>query len=193
MYRIYERDRKLGPPTFNEVISMADREEENNTTQLIYDALNEGEPFEKIIQLTELSEKYVQINGRPVLNEADEIVGLEGTVKDVTNLKVSELSLRETNKQLRDISDNLDGVLLQYLLFPDGSDKINFISRGSEQIFGVKPEQAIADNSVIWDGVHNDDVEGFRESIQNSADSLSPFGYKWRHYMADGSMKYLDV
>lgn len=193
MYNIYERRKDLGPPTFEEVMDMADRDDPYNTIKDINNALLKGESFDRTVKLEIEPEKFIQIYGQSIYDSDGFVVGIEGVVRDVSNLMKKENELRSANRQLLEIANNIDGVLMQYKLKNNREDELIYISEGCEQIFGVSQKQALKDNTIIWDGVHKDDRNGLNKAIEKSAVTQSLYAYSWRHYHPDGTLRYLQA
>lgn len=191
MFKIYNRDQNLGPPSFSDIMEMTNRKGPNNTSKLIKAAIKEGTPYDVTIQITNGESKYVRAIGIPTRDKYDKVTGLEGTVQDVTDIKIAENKLSETTKQLQDIANNIDGVLHQYALYPDGTDELLFVSDGIKNIFGITKEQAIKNIDLIYDGVAKDQLSELRVSIQKSANTLKPWHYSWKHNLPDGTIRYV--
>lgn len=120
----------------------------------------------------------------PIYDEDGTLVYLLAITRDVTQRKHSEL-------MLRDITRRLPGMILTYILKPDGTDRVPFVSEGINALYELSVEDALADVSKVWAKVHPDDLEGFAKSIQESAQTLSVWDYEWRIRMSDGSLKWV--
>lgn len=191
MYKIYERPKKLGPPSYAETLASVSKNNEVSADKLIINAIKNGEPYEfkKWLDLEE--PKFIHAIGLPVLDETGEVLGLEGTVQDITESKISEEKLLKTTQQLTNIVNNLNGVLLRYALHPDGTNDLLYISSGVEQVYGFTQKEALDDLNILLAGVSEDDLEEFQQSIQRSAETLRPWDYTWRYISKDGTLKYL--
>src|SRR5690606_33817165 len=70
-------------------------------------------------------------------------VRIFGSYQDIHDRKVSELRLQNT-------ADNIPGALFQYELKNDGSDKLLNLTKGSIDLWGMDPEECMADINKVW-------------------------------------------
>ena len=55
-----------------------------------------------------------------------------------------------------------------------------YISEGVRNVWGITPQEATRDNSVVWDLYYEDDVPGLKKTINESAGNLNMWTYEWR-------------
>lgn len=120
----------------------------------------------------------------PILDDNDAIIYLLAITRDITEPQ-------RTEEMLRDIANRLPGMILSYRLKPNGEDEVPFVSAAVTTLFEVTVEEAYANIGKIWAKVHPDDLEKFRESIGESAETLMLWDYEWRIRMNDGSTKWI--
>ncbi len=111
---------------------------------------------------------------------------------DVTERKEAQLALVESEKRFQHISNNLVGAILQYVLRPDGSDAIPYMSSSCYELWEVDANTVIEDVNILWDMVHPDYVPLFYESIQKSAELLEPWFFEWQIITPSGKHKWLE-
>lgn len=128
----------------------------------------------------EVGERIYQFQIVPVLDQ--DYVNLYGL--DVT-------AERENETRLRDITDNMPGALFQYILHLDGTDEFQFMSAGSERIWGLTPRQIYRNQSALWDMVHPDDLPDMKSSVMASAETLNRWSHEWRIQTKSGEVKWL--
>lgn len=114
-----------------------------------------------------------------------------GVFLDITEKKKFEEALKTSEQKHRNLTDNLPGMALQYKLSADGSDELLYISSGVKDLYEVSAEDAMADNSILWDRVHKDDLAEYTQSIKSSAESLKPWKYEHRLEFPDGRLKWV--
>ena len=101
-----------------------------------------GEVFPAEVWLTALT-----LNGRP---------GLLGTVRDITERKLAETSLRNSEEQFRQLADNIHEVL--FVVEPEPL-RMAYLSPAYEEIWG-RPRQEVYDRPAAWiESVHPEDRE----------------------------------
>jgi len=115
------------------------------------------------------------------------------TGEDVTEKKKAEKALKTSEQRYRMIANNLPGVLLQYQRFLDGTDRLLYMSKGITELYEVPLNQALEDNSLLWERVHPDDLPEYLNSIEESASKLSRWSYEHRLLFPDGRIKWVSM
>lgn len=123
---------------------------------------------------------------------AEESVGeLVVNCRDITEKYLAQKSLKDKEEHLLMIADNLQGVVLRYLIYPDAQEQITYISEACQELMGVSSVDVLKDVSVLWRQVIPDHVQSMRESIARSADSLSLWCEEWQICDTNGTEKWL--
>jgi PAS domain S-box-containing protein len=148
-------------------------------------AVEWGEPFdfEAVIVTAKGNERWVRAIGN-----AERVQGkthrIFGSIQDIHANKVIE-------ERLRGISDNVPGAIFQYVLKPDGTDALIYVSKGSQLIWGLTPEECMEDSSKIWSQVAGGgDMPALQQSILDSAASLEKWNFEWRVLTKDGQVRW---
>lgn len=106
---------------------------------------------------------------------------IQFTVIDVTERKITQKKLSETQSRLKSISDNfVGGMFYQVLLFPNGSRKFTYLSESVETLYGLTPEQGIIDAGLVYQRIHPDDIHRLVEAENLAVASLSTFSIEAR-------------
>jgi diguanylate cyclase (GGDEF)-like protein len=98
---------------------------------------------------------------------------------------------RKALVQLQNLTNNVPGLVYQYLLRPDGSSCLPFASEGLRELFRLSPQQVAVDASPILALTHPDDLAGVSASIQASAQTLEPWVREYRVKFDDGTLRWL--
>lgn len=192
MYHIYERDPEVFRPSFENIKPMYVGNDYEKHQEVIEQAIEKGEPFDVDLKLEtgKGNYRYIRAIGLSEENEDGEVEKLVGTVQDITERKRYEEALLENERRLKNITNNIPGVVFQYKLSPDGSDGLQYVSDGSERIWGVSPEEAIEENDAIWERIHGSDIDNVKKSILKSAEHLNKWDEEWRYIKPDGSQHW---
>jgi len=99
-----------------------------------------------------------------------------GTHTDITDLKLVELSLEQSEKQLRSLSDNMPGVLYEYVFNQNGSNGFKFIGKTIEKVLGLTAEEFLDFNKTV----HPDDLSRLLEAVNHTNSTNEPFNFEGR-------------
>ncbi len=174
-------------PSLEQAINFYHPHFRDKVTKAVNKAIQEGKvfDFEAIIITYKGNEKWIRAIGNVEMH-AGLCVRLYGSFQDIHKRKITEL-------RLQNISDNIPGVLFQFILKPDGSDSVDLVSKGAEEIFGVTAEQWIEDPSIIWANIEKGgDLDTVQKAIQNSAESMERWEAQWRYIRPNGSVQFLE-
>ena len=138
---------------------------------------------------------YVPILSRAkkVFDENDEGVRLVGTHVDMTEIKNLEKELEDSYKLLHKITDNIPGAIYQYRLYPDGKSSFPYLSKGIENVFGVSIEDALKDAHLIFEVIHQDDLEMVKTTIAKSAETMTEWNVKYRVVVPNKGISWLHL
>jgi len=94
-----------------------------------------------------------------------------GTHTDITRSKQNEIELENRVKQFQSLSENIPGVIYEFVFRKDASSGLNYISPAIEKIFGILPD----DFKNYLEYIHPEDREMVVERNRYSRETLSPF------------------
>ena len=109
----------------------------------------------------------------------------------VNELRATQSALQATSDRFQKITSRLPGMVYQFLLRPDGSSCFPFSSPSMRDIYRVSPEAAQVDSAGVVATGHPDDVARVLESIQVSAQNLTPWQQEYRVKFDDGTVRWL--
>ena len=127
----------------------------------------------------------------PVLSTSGKITHYVGVKQDISARKRNEDALQESHDLLARLSAQVPGVIYQYLLHPDGSTSIPFVSEGSRDIYELEPQELNLHAAAIFDRHHPDDAAGVIASIQQSARTLEPWHHEYRVVLPRRGVRWL--
>ena len=98
---------------------------------------------------------------------------------DIASRKIREEALRESEARIKTISDNFtEGMIYQTVIKPDGTREFTYLSESVHKLYGISPEEGMADPSLIYDRVHEDDVDDLiqaeNEAVKNQTRVCHP-------------------
>jgi PAS domain S-box-containing protein len=130
----------------------------------------------------------------PEKNAANEVVGYVGTITDITKSKIAEEKLSAQRVQLKTLSDNLPGVML-YPAICDMDEKREFtyFSSGITSLTGKAPEEVMADLSILYKLIHEEDIGILVEAEEKSFHTLSTINIEVRCRNYLGEIRWLNI
>lgn len=174
LYRIFQLDSRLAPPTFEEHSDLFMPEGFELLKKAVKKARLEGAPYEVEVQMFKKdgTKRYGISRGFPETNSENEVCRLYGSFQDITKLKKSELALRQKESELKElvlINKKLFSIIAHDLKTPlnnifSFSDLIEeeFDSYSRQQIKllnrnileSVSVLSDLLDNLLIWGRLH---------------------------------------
>jgi diguanylate cyclase (GGDEF)-like protein/PAS domain S-box-containing protein len=130
-------------------------------------------------------QKWLQAVGKPEQQTNGDVIW-DTMIIEVTALK-------QVEKRLQNLAANLPGVIYRYVLHPDGSDAVTYVSPGSRTVWEFEPHDIEQDVNVLWKLIHPEDLPGMRESLRVSAQTLQPWSDEWRIITPSGQVKWLQT
>ncbi|MEB2782039.1 PAS domain S-box protein [Algoriphagus sp. C2-6-M1] len=141
--------------------------------------------FEAIIVTTKNKEVWVRAMGRAEMMNG-EPVRIYGSFQDINQKKTTEI-------RLKSIANNLPGAIVQFQLFPDGTDQLLHLSKGSEKLWEIDVEAGMKNNALIWDQISEaGDLDKVRASINESMTSMTAWHVHFRSKSPNGKIKWLE-
>ena len=134
---------------------------------------------------------WLETNKLPLRNLQGDVIGVLGTYQDISDRKAVELALQASEAKFRWITESVPGMIGRYVLHPDGSDEMVYVSPQVQQIFEVTPEAVLQDMSCLWERVHPEDIPIVQSAMQESAVSLQPFFVEERLLLSGNRMKWI--
>ncbi len=113
------------------------------------------------------------------------------THTDVTRQKLVEKALRESERRFHDMANNIPVIVYRRLLHPDGRISYSYMNERVRTYFGVPPDAALRNPSLILDAIHPEDRERFHQSVRASASSLSYWNEEYRIVSPNGSVRWM--
>jgi len=100
-------------------------------------------------------------------------------------------SLARRTESLREVVGALPGALFQYVLHPDGSDRVTYLSSRCRDLWEIEAEEVENDATILWDMVDPEDRGEMRASIEESGRTLNDWFHEWRITTPSGERKWL--
>jgi PAS domain-containing protein len=108
-------------------------------------------------------------------------------------MQVSWRALQTSEVNFRNVADNLPGAMFRYILRPDGTDAVLYMSSGCYQLWEVAAAAVEQDASILWKMVDPEDLPAMQASVRASAETLEIWNFEWRIITPSGVRKWLEA
>lgn len=182
MYTIHEADPQTYVPDIEAGIKFYREDFREMVRKNIDICISEGTPFdyEAAIITINNKERWVHAIGYSEFVDG-KCIRLYGSFQDISRFK-------ETEAKLKYITDDLPGVVFQYMIYPDGKDAILSVSKACEKIWMLTQEECCCDVNLIWNQIRaGGDFDRVMADVQKSVKELSQWHGRWRTILPDGS------
>lgn len=155
-------------------------------------AVQNGIPYDVELQITTAkgNEIWVRTIGKVEMKNGV-FSRLYGTFQNIDSFKQAEQAIRDSSNLLKHLSDEVPGVLYQYVLNDDGSHSLPYVSEGILAISGKPKEDMEKDANLIFNMIHPDDLTIVNEAITESYQSLKQWTCDFRIVLDNGEIKWL--
>lgn len=115
----------------------------------------------------------------------------DGITLDLTEQRLAEQALQETEERLASIAANLPGGVFRRILHPDGKMSFPYSSEYMEREFGIGREAVQGDARSFVDAVHESDRQAWLDAVATSAREVAPFDLAYRIITASGETRWV--
>lgn len=151
-----------------------------------------GDVFEFESQIYRASGEIIWVseNVRAVRDEQHNIQYYEGTVADITQRRLAEEALRESQRRLATLLDNLAG--MAYRRHLDAAWTMEFVSDGCYELTGYPPAALIGPEAIAFESlIHPDDLAYVRGELERALSQGQQFQMTYRILTAAGPEKWV--
>ena len=134
---------------------------------------------------------WVRENAHAVRRADGQVAFFEGTVEEITDRVRARAALERSERELREVTAQVPGVVYRVVLQADGTRRIDFLSDGVRRLFGIGPEEAVQNNRLLAQFRHPDDRTRVDAALTASAAHRAPLTIEYRVLLADGSEKWV--
>lgn len=112
---------------------------------------------------------------------------------DITEQHQANLALLESENKFTRVAEGIPGMILRYILRPDGSHAATYISSQCKELFQVEPQDVINNVDILFNRIHPDDVTTVQNELRDSMKSLQPVKVVFRVSLPEKGLRWLQA
>lgn len=147
--------------------------------------------YEASLPLQDGSEMPVETLIAPWYSIKGEMLGMIGLSRDITTRKRLEKTIRDNDLLLRQLTDNIPGMIAIVALYPDKSLGVTYMSIGVEQLFQLTAEEAMSDGFLLAERLHPDDKTRAFKALKKSLMNLTEWTDEFRVSAKTGGWRWV--
>ena len=184
LHQLHETDPKSFVPNLEGSINFY-RQDFRQIVQLnVEKSISTGEPFdfEAVLVTAKKNEVWVRAIGNTEFADG-ECKRIYGSFQDINSLKESE-------NRLLSLSENLPGIVYQYLIHPDGTDSLRYVSGAVEKVWGFTANEVLENVNLVWDQIKaGGEFEAVKASVLKSVQTKSRWTCRLKYVLPSGELR----
>ncbi len=192
MFHIYARNPEDGVPDYLEYQKQVHPDDLPSVDLAFQNAIQNGVGYEleSRILRPDGSVKYIFTKAEVKRTEGGENALIIGTSQDITQRKLVEMALHESQRTMTTLLSNLLG--MAYRCRQDSEWTMEFVSEACLKLTGYKAEDLIANKKLSYfDLVNPDDQQTVLCEVEQAVKAKEPYQVNYRITAADGSEKWV--
>ena len=134
---------------------------------------------------------WIRETAHAVRDDQGEVLYFEGTVEDISAQLAAQQALERSERLLREMADQVPGMLYRIVFPKVGSSRYLFVSSGVRTLFGVEPADALANGALLREPRHPDDRLHVQEAVLTAVRQKAPLDVEFRIILRDGTEKWV--
>jgi diguanylate cyclase (GGDEF)-like protein/PAS domain S-box-containing protein len=143
-------------------------------------------------EITQNSLQSTPLRGAIATSRIREVGELSHSFEQMTQrLQASFAALQTSEVNFRNMAANVPGAIFRYILYPDGTDRVLYMSPGCFGLWEIEACLVEQDASLLWEIVDPADLPAMQASVMESARTLETWNHEWRITTLSGRRKWL--
>jgi PAS domain S-box-containing protein len=132
---------------------------------------------------------WVLDSARAVRDERGEIAYYQGSLRDITEQKLAEETLRATEERYRTLVERIPGIV--YIAEFGEASTWHYVSPQVERILGYTATDFLRQPDLFPKSLHPDDLPGYLEAEERSKRTGRPLSVEYRMFARDGRIVWI--
>lgn len=107
--------------------------------------------------------------------------------------QIAANELKESFERVNKVASRLPGLVMQYLVHPDGSSSVPYASNAIFSMFELDPEEVRYDAGPLFSRIAPDDIATGKVHFRQAAKDLAPWQNEFRLQRKDGNVRWLYI
>jgi diguanylate cyclase (GGDEF)-like protein/PAS domain S-box-containing protein len=194
VYRILELSPSVFTPTTANTLQFFAPEWQSTVLLAIMNAQAYGEPHTVEVEMITAKGRRIWVHTRSTLTlHQGEVVKRTSVIRDITAQKQAEAALRASEELFRQVTSQVPGMVYRVHIAVDGVFRYVFVSAGVYDLFGVTPEEVMADSQLLHTFRHPGDEDLYVRDLEGSISEGLPLSREFRILMRDGTQKWVQM
>ncbi|MGM1057304.1 MAG: PAS domain S-box protein [Bacteroidota bacterium] len=184
VHELHETDPKTFVPEVEAAIKFYREDFRSMVNEEVANCVEAGLPFdfEAVLITAKKNEIWVRTIGNAEFVDG-KCLRIYGSFQGIHIRKDAEL-------RLQSLADNLPGVVFQYFIYPDGTDLLKFVTKGSKEVWGFQPEEVLQNNDLVWNQIKaGGNFEIVQASIFDAIKSKNKWTSQWKYVLPSGELR----
>jgi PAS domain S-box-containing protein len=136
---------------------------------------------------------WVRENAHVLRDAEGQVLCYEGTVEEITDRAKEREALHRSQLQLEQVVHLVPGVVYRIRIAADGTRRYTYVSDHVRQLYGLEPEEVMADGYALTRLRHPDDAEEIQRHLEKVIESQESLVYQVRVRLRDGTVKWVQT
>jgi len=138
--------------------------------------------------------KWILDRGRVIeRDDQGQPVRFIGTHSDISDRKMIELALQESEATFQKIAMSSPGIIYILVQPLNNQRYFEYISPATQNIYEYSVTQLLENFSLYDQLIYSEDLEGYEQAVAHSAENLAPFYYEWRIVTPSAKLKWIQA
>ena len=188
LYHIAGRDPNLSAPRYAEMSSIYTPESWKRLSAVVTKALQSGESYDLDLEIVrpDSTKRHASVRGETDYDASGKVVGLHGTVQDITERKRAEETLKISKERLHFATE---GANLGIWNWDTVTGELIF-SNLCKELFGIGLDETMS-YQRFSDVLHPDDRERTDKAVKDALDNHKDYDIEYRILWPDESIHWL--